>query len=406
MHFHVLGIGPVGSLIAFHLRRSLPSNHAITLVYKSYTQSQDALKHGGQIAVESNGLLSSAKGFRRESVEIPRISASTKKPAQAALPEDSDSPSMLETDNTIESLIVTTKAHQTVPAIQQLLPRLASNATIVLLQNGMGVYEKLISDVFRNPAHRPHFLLASNTHGAFLRGGNQVVHAGHGSIEFGIVPDTNGRNYETGFRESNTPHPHDIIQSHEDPAFPQYRSLRNTVAAMLMLKSLNVSWKPMADMQVTMRRKLVVNSVINPLTALMGCRNGDIFTTEASLRIMRRVCQEAHDAYLAQMRAETQEWLDKKAQEGYDSKQLPTGRFPRALSRVALESECRRVADLTKGNISSMLSDVRRGRRTEIEFLNGYLVGLGSTYNVPMPANALLMNLVKMRSAIPIDQIF
>ncbi|KAF7436518.1 2-dehydropantoate 2-reductase (Ketopantoate reductase) (KPA reductase) (KPR) [Pleurotus ostreatus] len=403
MHFHILGIGPIGSLIAYHLRRALPPNHAVSLIHKNLRQSRESISSGGSVSVERDGHVSTAVGFRHEVFEQPYIQAQT----QNEDPKSTESPSssLYESDEFIESLIVTTKAHQTVPAIRRLLPRISRDSTIVLLQNGMGVYEKLASEIFLNARLRPHFVLASNTHGAFFKSMQKVVHTGVGAIDFGIVPDINGRDYEAGFANGNKPHPHDIIQAQEDPAFPHYRTLRNTVAALLMLKSLNTSWKPMADIQVAMRRKLAVNAVINPLTALMNCRNGDLFKTEASLRIMQRVCQEATDAYTAQLRAEAEDYLSKQASQGADTQNISVGTFPRGLTRSALQAECLRVAEVTKGNISSMLHDVRRGRRTEIEFLNGYLVGLGGKHRVEMPANIMLMNLIKMRSAIPIDQI-
>jgi len=157
-------------------------------------------------------------------------------------------------------------------------------------------------------------------------------------------------------------------------------------------------------MQTAMRRKVVVNAVINPLTALMGCRNGDIFTTASSYRVMKRICCEASSVFKAQTEAETQTWLDTLVTQGIDANDVAIGRLPRALTAPMLEREVIRVAQATRGNISSMLTDIRRGRTTEIDYINGYLLNLGSSYRVEMPANATLLNLIKMRSAIPLDQ--
>jgi 2-dehydropantoate 2-reductase len=119
---------------------------------------------------------------------------------------------------------------------------------------------------------------------------------------------------------------------------------------------------------------------------------------------MRRICQEASSVFMAQTEAETKAWLDTLANQGIDANDVAIGRLPLALTPPMLEMEVLRVAQVTQGNISSMLSDVRRGRMTEIDFINGYLLNLGSTYDIQMPANATLLNLVKMRSAIPLDQ--
>jgi len=279
----------------------------------------------------------------------------------------------------------------------------------VLLQNGLGVYEKLIQELFRNPERRPHFILASNTHGAWLKNYSQVVHAGIGQIEFGIVSDPLQRDFEASMKDENVPvhdrqlHVNDISRNADDPHFSRYRTLRLTVAALSAMEALDAKWKPIADVQVAMRRKLVVNAVLNPLTALMGCRNGDIFTQEASRRIAGRICSEAAAAFEAEMTNATHSMLEGLG-DVENQQQVPLGRLPRSLEQGALVKECFRVAEATKGNISSMLADIRQGRPTEIEYLNGYLLFLGNAYRISMPGNAMLLNLVKMRSAIPLDQ--
>ncbi|TFK77387.1 2-dehydropantoate 2-reductase [Pluteus cervinus] len=400
MRFHVLGLGSIGSLFAHQLRRVLPPTHSITLIHKTKQQARDAALKGS-ICVENQGLVSTASGFRSEVFEAPYLR-----------PNPSTSQDEAQQPETISSLIVTTKAHQTVPAIQRLLPRLSQDSTIVLLQNGMGIYEQLVGSIFRNPQHRPHFILASNTHGAFLRGFYDVVHTGVGAIDFGIVPDPNGRDFEASLGDENIPRSDrklslsDIGPPDNDPASLRYASLRSTVAALQLTEALNTTWQSIDHVQLAMRRKLVVNSVVNPLTAIMGCRNGDIFLSPSAERIMERVCQEAAGAFSAQIRFETQSWLDNLPLEerAEDGERVDIGRIPPGLTKRSLMEEVKRVTEITKGNISSTLSDVRKGRPTEIDYLNGYLLRLGKTYRLPMPCNATLLNLVKMRSAIPLDQ--
>jgi len=185
--------------------------------------------------------------------------------------------------------------------------------------------------------------------------------------------------------------------------FQRYRSLRNTVAALLLAESLNARWKSMAHVQLSLRRKLVVSSVIHPLTAIMGCRNGGITSTPNAIRIAARICQEASEVYAAQISQQTQAWMATGNSEVGAT--LGIARLPRALEADRLVQESFHFARLTQGNISTMLSDLRHGKRTEIDFLNGYLIKLGDTYNIKMPANSAMYNLVRMRSDVPLDQI-
>ncbi|KAF9225473.1 2-dehydropantoate 2-reductase [Gyrodon lividus] len=411
MRFYILGIGPIGSLLAYHLRAALPRTHPITLIHKSVSQARTAANLGGAIAVENQGVVQTCDGYEMEVFEqgnhsgagIPFDSTLSKDGTKNYTPP----PESLRTDP-IEALFVTTKAQNTTNAITRMLPRLTSSSTIVLLQNGMGIYEDLVQKVFRNPESRPHFVLASNTHGAWLKSPLHVVHAGIGDIEFGIVPGSRRRDFEASLSDASKPNHErelslDDITRPGEASYERYRSLRHTVAVLSSLDALGCNWKSMSDVQLAMRKKLVVNAVVNPLTAILGCRNGALFRDEASNRILRDVCSEAAAAFQAQLEADSQAWLDSLVPD-VDRSQVPLGRMPRDLEAGALVQEVKRVAQLTRGNISSTLTDIRKGRPTEITFLNGYLVRLGQQYGVPMPVNSTLVDLVNVRSAIPIDQ--
>ncbi|MFX1577776.1 MAG: ketopantoate reductase family protein, partial [Promethearchaeota archaeon] len=45
-------------------------------------------------------------------------------------------------------------------------------------------------------------------------------------------------------------------------------------------------------------------------------------------------------------------------------------------------------------NRTSMLQDILRGRKTEIEFLNGKIVELGTRHKIPTPVNETLTQLI------------
>jgi 2-dehydropantoate 2-reductase len=46
---------------------------------------------------------------------------------------------------------------------------------------------------------------------------------------------------------------------------------------------------------------------------------------------------------------------------------------------------------------SSTAQDVARGRRSEIDFINGYVVRQGDAAGIPVPLNRLLHSLVRVR---------
>ena len=110
--------------------------------------------------------------------------------------------------------------------------------------------------------------------------------------------------------------------------------------------------------------KLVVNAAINPLTALWSIPNGGIIKDPAMKTTALSACREAADTASAK---------------GID------------LLFDSPEAEVERVCRLTAGNISSMLQDVRRGRRTEIEAITGTIVREAESLGVPAPTNRKLL---------------
>ena len=131
-------------------------------------------------------------------------------------------------------VIIPVKAYQVAQVLAELAPRLACDATIVLLHNGMGSIE-LAQTLFPQ-----HVIIAATTTLAGFKRDNIVTHTAWGETQAGIVSD------------HNTSLHHTII----DQVLP------------------SVTWH--ADILPSLFTKLAVNCVINPLTALLNVPNGDL----------------------------------------------------------------------------------------------------------------------------------
>lgn len=413
MRFHVVGLGPIGALFAHNLRRSLPPQHDIHLMFRSSKQAR--LAKDQPILIERDGVVSKSTGYKTESTDdfqqqlhnlVFNKSGKIILPSRAArLSTDVTrvSPSeqaQKEKDiSHIDSLFVTCKAYSTISVLEKIRQRLTSQSTIVLLQNGnLSVCEQLLNRVYKSTEERPHIILASINHGAWIKAPLHVVHAGLGTLRFAILPDGR-RDCEKSRWEGtagvDTPALSlDDIQSPEgDADGGLYWSLRNTVAALQRLSDLQPTWEPMSTLQVHLRQKLVANCVINPLTALMGCNNGELYGNPAAERLSRRLCMEAENVFRAEARANKE-----------DDQTITDGTVDPHLLMHALHEECQRVAFATAGNISSMLAEVRRGSKvTEVDYLNGYLMQLGGRYRVPVATHATILDLIKLRTSIPLD---
>jgi len=66
------------------------------------------------------------------------------------------------------------------------------------------------------------------------------------------------------------------------------------------------------------------------------------------------------------------------------------------LSRADIEAAVQRLPGTMPGQYSSTSQDLSRGKPTEIDYLNGYVVRRGQALGIPTPANRVLHMLVKL----------
>ncbi len=140
-------------------------------------------------------------------------------------------------DAPIDTLIVATKAYAAVEAVASVGSGLRPGSTIVLLQNGLGSQQEVLSTFVRQRV-----LYGSVTDGAWIAAPGHVVWAGKGST---LIGDPNG-----------------------GPPPPWLNHLDRT----------QLDWQWEDDIDEVLWRKLAINCAINPLTALHDCPNGEITT--------------------------------------------------------------------------------------------------------------------------------
>ncbi|PWN87501.1 hypothetical protein FA10DRAFT_269454 [Acaromyces ingoldii] len=266
MRFHVVGVGAVGSLLAFHLKRSsrrllaataatlpglggnsgtsgtsgsdrsdeaqrylrsLPAPHAlpylpppheqgIVLRMRKFAYASRAIRRSdASVAVQRDDVWDKETAFAviHDGDDYSGIPSSTEPGTK--LPRDSESQTVewgrsycqqagFGTEEAIDSIIVATKAQNVLGALQPISQHITRATTIVLVQNGQGVLDLLLERLFQNPETRPNFILASNTHGVFRKGQLHVLHTAFGRLDFGIVPNAyTGNDYEKLLAKQN-----------------------------------------------------------------------------------------------------------------------------------------------------------------------------------------------------------
>ncbi|MCU6669129.1 2-dehydropantoate 2-reductase [Enterobacteriaceae bacterium H4N4] len=224
-------------------------------------------------------------------------------------------------------LLVTLKAWQVSDAVKALASTLPRTSPIMLLHNGMGTIEELKS------IHQP-LLMAITTHAA-RRDGNVIVHVASGMTHIGPARAQEG----------------------------DYSGLADLFQQVLP----DVAWHD--NIRPQMWRKLAVNCVINPLTALLNCPNGEL---------------KNHPEQLATLCAEVAAVVER---EGIHT------------SVDDIRYYVEEVIESTAQNISSMLQDVRGLRHTEIDYITGYLLKRARAHGISVPENVYLYEQVKRKES-------
>ena len=310
---HILGAGSIGQLWALSLRSQTPL-YPVTLI----------LRGEGVVAGEKSYL------WKPHSL---------KHPINLAVPVQN----INQIKGPIDTLMVTTKSYQAMDAVQTMFlhrPNILPTSRIILLCNGaLSVRDELLP--WLNQRRIP-LILATTTHGAYREtvlddvdnGRTCLVHAGMGQT---------------------------FLQEEAADLLPYW----NTAG-------LNCSTLSVSEMERLLWKKLAANCVINPLTAIYHCRNGELLMEpsfyELQQELLREISQVANGSIVKNNSPFDEEMLRQFVQQ---------------------------VVDDTRDNKSSMLQDVLLGRMTEIDHLNGYIVRKGQTLGMTCPANEEIVSRVR-----------
>lgn len=230
----------------------------------------------------------------------------------------------------IDYLVVPLKAYDILPAIQQIKPYLHANTVVILCHNGMGTIEEVQHEL---GATQP-LLFATTTHGAWRKGRQHLVHSGLGETKIGWV--------STG-----------SVQT--------YNGLKHTLNQILT----PVSWHD--DISKVLWQKLAINCVINPLTAIHQCQNGELAKAAFNQQITHlceEICAVANACGL-----------------------------PFTVSELTDNSY--RVIKGTANNFSSMNRDVAAHRLTEIDYITGFLLTQAKKAGIAVPENRAVFDAIK-----------
>ncbi|MDD5665358.1 MAG: 2-dehydropantoate 2-reductase, partial [Candidatus Omnitrophica bacterium] len=219
-------------------------------------------------------------------------------------------------------LIISVKSYDTKQAISAIKPLIKEDSAVLTLQNGIGNIEIITEAIGSERV----IAGVTNLGATFIKPGF-IRHAGKGETAIGRI---------------------------DGKMTVKMRSIRQ------IFNKAGLETKISRDIKGLIWSKLIVNSGINALSAIVRLNNGRLTEFEGTKKIMRETVTEA-------MRIAKRKRI----------KLL----FDDPLAKVEA------VAEATGPNISSMLQDVLRKKRTEIDFINGVIVRQGQELGIPVPVN-------------------
>lgn len=370
---HILGSGNIGKLVA-HSLAGLAEPPPITLLLHRPLLIQQWYDEGEAIEIISGDDSVVRRGFSVELATQPEAGLEERYPGFAENILDPTAPP----ENPIDNLVVTTKAAFTVPALLSIRRRLHSGSTICFIQNGMGIIEDVSKHVFPDPANRPRYMAGTTTHGVAAHDARQFAafHNGVGTTSLSVTPVLH----------------HALMPRGEDHRLVRRSSgwTNSTLYMARMLTrptALDARGYPYVEFMQSQLEKLAVNCVINPLTSMYDCTNGDLLFNFAATRSFRKILEEFCQV--------VRKLPELQGIEGVED------RFRKGL----LEKRVVSIAEKTSTNTSSMLQDIRKGRKTEIDYINGYIMNRARQIGVACPVNSLMVQMIKAKQAIKDRQI-
>ena len=384
---HILGMGSIGTFIA-HSLKCLPNPPPLSLtmhrprMYEEFLQKRCVLR----LINNKNQINDEQTGYDVDLAEkdpktgytfwrhISHNIHGTMNPLHP-LTEDEILPSG---EVYMHTVIVTVKSKDTVVALRSVKHRLNAQSTICLIQNGMGQIDQLNREVFTDPSTRPTYMIGIISHGVHLASNFIGIHAGFGTIALGVKRDLD----KLPLPPKTPPAPSSLSPEERSRLYPTDADLYSALSSRYLLRTLTRSSIlacaafPALDLLQVQLEKVAINAVVNPLTALLDLPNGALLYNNALSKVQRLLLAEISLVLRSLPELEA----------------VPNVRM--RFSPERLETLVVGVAGKTAQNSSSMREDVRKGRATEVEYINGYVVKRGEEMGIKCVLNYMVMQLV------------
>lgn len=241
-------------------------------------------------------------------------------------------------DREIDLILLTVKSFDTDSIARQIRHLVSPSTYVVLLQNGYGNFEAAMRHI---PAQ-------------------QLI---QGRVIFGAETLAVGSSKVTVIADDV------IIGSPNNQIDSQ---VLEEIA--VMFRNAGIPTRASGEVMKYLWGKIIYNSALNPLGAIFEVNYGKLAEIEESRMLLVNIVTEIFD--LLAVSGQETFWPDAAAY---------------------LKDFFEKLIPVTAAHHASMLQDIRNGKKTEIDALNGAIVRLGNDYGLKMPTNEIITSIIKAK---------
>ena len=239
---------------------------------------------------------------------------------------------------TFDLILLTVKSYDTVAALADIV-NIINNKTIVLsLQNGLGNIEAV-----------------SKALGQEQTLGGRVIFGAETAVPGAVKVTVSADDVVIGKISPNT-----SLEKVEE------------IASLFSFAGIKTRTTPEIDKFIW--GKVIYNCALNGLASLLNINYGQLLDSEHTKDIMRRIVGEVY--LIAQKKGIA---LEPATKEEY------------------IKTLFNRLIPLTSSHRPSMLQDIEKGKKTEIDALNGAIIRMGKDASISAPTNQLITELIKYK---------
>lgn len=243
---------------------------------------------------------------------------------------------LIKAKSKFDLILVTVKSYDTREAARAIRKMLSPKTLVISLQNGLGNVEALRRELPRSQVLAGRVIF-----------GVELDRPGRVCVTVMAAPTAVGETY----RNQITARVKRIAKIFDDAGIPSV---------------------PSANVQSLLWAKVIYNAALNPLATLVGCHYGFLTEHVLTRRVMDEVIEEVYRV-ACKMRIRLPQRTPEEYRKLFYSKLVPR----------------------TYNHHPSMLQDIRKGKRTEIDAMNGAILRLGRKGAIPTPVNQLLVKWIR-----------